>query len=369
MIKVIHLPSSVGGNPQGISRGLKCLGLKSKTIVVAQNKFNYPSDEVISNQTDSYLKREIKKFAALKYVFYCDVVFFNYGRGLYSLYPYHGNSILGTAFNIFEFLMARLEISLLKLNSVKIIVQFQGSDARQAKFCLDNFKVTYFSTEHITKENRILDILKSKNIKFLSKICSTMYALNPDLLHVMPNNTKFLPYSHISLLEWQPKYTQLEKRPLRIGHAPTNRSIKGTELILTALKRLRKEGFNFEMILIEGKTNDKVKKYYEKMDVLVDQLFVGWYGGLAVEAMALGKPVICYIRQTDLHFIPRKMREEMPIINTDPDTIYDKLKLILNMPREDLLIIAKQSRKYVETWHEPIKICSRLKNDIKDCLK
>ena len=86
----------------------------------------------------------------------------------------------------------------------------------------------------------------------------------------------------------------MEKRPLRIGHAPTHRLVKGTDVIIRSINLLKKK-YDFEFILIEGLKNIEAKNQYKKIDVLIDQLFHGWYGGLAVEAMALGKPVISYI--------------------------------------------------------------------------
>mgnify|MGYP001255081543 CR=1 FL=1 len=47
IIKIIHLPSSVGGNPQGISKHLNKLGLKSQTWVYNQNYLNYPIDKIL----------------------------------------------------------------------------------------------------------------------------------------------------------------------------------------------------------------------------------------------------------------------------------------------------------------------------------
>ena len=96
---------------------------------------------------------------------------------------------------------------------------------------------------------------------------------------------------------------------------------------------------------------------------MVDQLLCGWYGGLAVELMALGKPVICYIREADLQFIPAEMRQELPLINATPGTIYDVLKEWLTVRRDRLPQVGRQSRDYVETWHDPLKIAARLKDD------
>lgn len=189
------------------------------------------------------------------------------------------------------------------------------------------------------------------------------------MLHVLPINSEFLPYSHISLREWSPSYTQLDERPLRIGHAPTHRGAKGTDLIIKAVENLKEKGFNFEFVLVEGLSNVAAKEKYKTIDVLVDQLFAGWYGGLALEVMALGKPVIVYIREEDLKFIPEGMKADLPFFKTTPDDIELTIKYVLELPRQNLLEIAKKSRDFVERWHDPLKIAERIKNDIENALK
>jgi hypothetical protein len=64
-------------------------------------------------------------------------------------------------------------------------------------------------------------------------------------------------------------------------------------------------------------SNEAARRIYEKADLLVDQLLAGWYGGVAVEFMALGKPVVCYLRESDLRFLPEAMRRQIPIIRAE----------------------------------------------------
>jgi len=160
-----------------------------------------------------------------------------------------------------------------------------------------------------------------------------------------------------------PIYTQLENRPLRILHAPSHRKAKGTDILLDVLDKLKLQGFEFELLLVEGVSNKEARKMYEKADVLVDQLFAGWYGGLAVELMALGKPTIVYLRDEDLKFIPVKMKEELPFIRATSFNIEKVVKDVLEMPRQKLFVLAQQSRAYVEKWHDPVKIAFEIKND------
>ena len=135
-----------------------------------------------------------------------------------------------------------------------------------------------------------------------------------------------------------------------------------------AVKRLKDEGIPLEYILVEGMSNAEAKKIYETADVLVDQLLAGWYGGLAVELMALGKPVISYIRESDLVHIPKEMSEDFPVINASPDTIYEVLKKWLAAPKSELREQGKRSREFVEKWHDPLKIAADLKRDYETVL-
>ena len=50
-------------------------------------------------------------------------------------------------------------------------------------------------------------------------------------------------------------------------------------------------------------------------DLVVDQLHMGWYGLLAIETMAEGKPVVSYVRD-DFH----GHAPGLPVVNATPDT-------------------------------------------------
>ena len=78
-------------------------------------------------------------------------------------------------------------------------------------------------------------------------------------------------------------------------HAPSHRGVKGTERVVEAVEQLRGEGIPLELELVEGRPHAEARKAYERADILVDQLLVGWYGAVAVELMALGRPVVCFM--------------------------------------------------------------------------
>jgi len=110
-------------------------------------------------------------------------------------------------------------------------------------------------------------------------------------------------------------------------------------------------------------TQSELKARCARADLVVDQLLVGWYGGLAVEAMALGRPVVAYLREEDLTGVPPEMREQLPLIRAEPSTIYGVLKEMLTTCRRDLAELGRRSRDYVVRWHDPRSVAEQLVAD------
>jgi glycosyltransferase involved in cell wall biosynthesis len=373
--KVLHCPTVVGGNPSQISRVQNELGLDSFLITLKRNSFDYSVDKIVLRERDNLLTVELKRiFAILTIYWKFDIVHYNFGTSFASpLYPGKPGEAFFRRFfrkvySFYTWTLQCLELSLVKALGKPIFVHYQGDDARQGAYSLDAFEYSIASQVDHHYYNKSSDSFKRKCIERMSRFADGIYALNPDLLHVLPKGSKFIPYSHLDLSKWLPSYTQDTAQPLRIGHAPSHRKAKGTHLILDALESLKKEGFDFDLILVEGISHEEAYLRYKSVDILVDQLFAGWYGGLAVEAMALGKPVLVYIREEDLHFIPSEMREDLPFIRVTPDNIKEVLKKVLRMPRTEILSVARASRAFVEKWHDPVRIVSKIKADYANAL-
>lgn len=372
---MLHAPTTVGGNPQGLSKALTGLGVYSRTVALRQNYINYPADYVLWSGKDGLFIREIKRLLALIYVaFKYDVIHYNSGTTIASpVCSYKpGEDGIGClirwTYSKYTSVLQLLELNIYKALGKSLFVTYQGDDARQGDYSLANFRFNIASQVEASYYYKESDEFKRRSIDRMCKYCSSIYAVNPDLLHVLPKGSKFIPYSNIILAEWIPQYTQLEERKLRIVHAPSHRGVKGTELILAALDKLKGEGFEFELILVEGLSNESAKKIYAAADVLVDQIFAGWYGGLSVEVMALGKPVLVYIRSEDLKFIPDEMAADLPFININPESLEEGLRRVLKMPRQELLALGKKSRAYVEKWHNPMKIAAEIVVDYETAL-
>lgn len=373
-LRVIHLPEMVGGNAWGLSQGLRAIGVQSETWSLLPPAFGYKSDRVISAKEDSLIKREVAKILSLRYVFLFDIVFLNFGRTLFAPVTSHTkNNIIGVQkfkarvlvriFNYYQLSMQGLEIWLLKILRRKILVQFQGDDARQSDVFQQRYGIDYSSLNGQTIDVDYFNKVKRGQVIRLTNAADKIYALNPDVLAVLPSQAEFLPYANLDIHTWLPVKPR-SNNSFTFGHAPSSRGIKGTVEIIEAVNQLKSQGMDVELLLIENMSNLAARELYEKVDVLIDQLHIGWYGGVAVELMALGKPVACFIRDSDLEFIPRDMAGTLPILRIKKKTLTSDLKKIVAMRGPELMAVGKSSRHFVESYHDPKEIAQRIYSDI-----
>ena len=205
------------------------------------------------------------------------------------------------------------------------------------------------------------DAWKRERIAVCDRYMNSIYALNPDLLHVLPPRAKFMAYATVDARKWVP--TPTSNRTPVVLHAPSHRGAKGTAILIKTLDRLKTEGLGFELRLVEGQNHAEARKIYAESDILVDQLHAGFYGSLAVELMALAKPVVCYLREGDMKFLPAGMRAELPVVNATPESLEDVMRDLLGGERHRLTEIGARSRSFVERWHDPVRIARDVASD------
>ena len=238
-----------------------------------------------------------------------------------------------------------LELWLAKLFGIKLIFLSPGcrNDESKENFSLlDNGNVCRncgYWDKCIDEENkRIFDII---NRYFdlsigIGSIDSTQYRM-----------THF-KYKSIDLNMWHPELEIPEEHQLpatkniRIMHSAyleksgrdwKGKNIKGSPYILSAIERLKSEGYPVEYFYVKDKPSNQMRYYQVQADIIVEQLIFGWWGSTFVETSALGKPVVCYLRHSWKEFFHKTFPEytDLPIIEANTRSIYDVLKkLVIN---------------------------------------
>jgi glycosyltransferase involved in cell wall biosynthesis len=142
-------------------------------------------------------------------------------------------------------------------------------------------------------------------------------------------------------------------RPL-VMHAPSSRTRKGTEHIVAACAEL-----NVDLEIVEGLDHREAFERYRRADVIVDQLNAGWYGVFAIEAMALGKPVVTFLHDEAVRRTEQAFGVKVPVVNATKETLAAALRPVAESPEERRRVGAA-SRAYVEQVHDLERVTDRL---------
>ncbi|KQU54791.1 hypothetical protein ASG72_04025 [Bosea sp. Leaf344] len=175
-----------------------------------------------------------------------------------------------------------------------------------------------------------------------------------DMLAYVPD-ARNLHYWPIDLARVPPAPTSRLDGPLCIAHAPNHTHFKGSHYLEAAIIRLRAEGHAIEYVKVQGVPNAEVIRMFSEADLVADQFIGGAYGYTALEGMALGKPVMTYVRAPELV----ESVEECPLINVIPDTLEDALRWCI-ANRALLPAIGAQGAAYVRRWHSIDAVAERL---------
>jgi glycosyltransferase involved in cell wall biosynthesis len=142
-------------------------------------------------------------------------------------------------------------------------------------------------------------------------------------------------------------------RPL-VVHAPSNRTKKGTAHVVEACAQLP-----VELDVVEGVPHDVARERYARADIVVDQLNAGWHGVFALEAMALGKPVVGHLKPDVVARSAEAFGVEVPIVPATVDTLVEALRPLVDdaaLRRE----LGARGRAYVEQVHDIDRVADRL---------
>ena len=143
------------------------------------------------------------------------------------------------------------------------------------------------------------------------------------------------------------------ERPV-VLHAPSSRARKGTEHVVAACNEL-----DVELEIIEGLDHREAFERYRNADVIVDQLNAGWYGVFAIEAMALGKPVVTFLHDEAVRKTEEAFGVDVPIVNATAETLAGALRPLIESA-EERRRVGRASRAYAEEVHDLERMTDRL---------
>lgn len=187
------------------------------------------------------------------------------------------------------------------------------------------------------------------------------------MVAAMGDMAEYVPMARRELFFWpldfeQPKFAQgsvpaPHTGPLRVVHAPNHPQFKGSSYLAEAIEQLQAEGIAIELVRVERVPNDQALAIYRTADIVFDQCLIGFHGYFALEAMALGKPVMVFIRKPEYLLHP----EECPMILITRDNIARVLREFAANPAK-LSEIGSRSRNYMLRHYGLDAFAQRLAN-------
>ena len=301
-LRVTHCPVNIAGIPWENVQALRRRGVDARLVVFERGKLHHEADRSLDRHGPLPLRlaQQFAAFARLAPT--TDVFHFYFGL---TLVP------------------KSIQFPLLRALRKKSVFHYLGSDIRG-------------------KTPAQLAFGKRADAEIVGSYDATRWV--PEA-HVIPPGLDLRPFTPVPPSD--------SPRPL-VVHAPSNREKKGTRYVIEACEQL-----NIELDIVEGVPHEEARDRYRRADIVVDQLNAGWHGVFALESMALGKPVVTYLKPDVVERSAAGYGIRIPIVPATKDTLVDALRPLVDEPavrRE----VGAAGRAYVEQVHDIDRIADRL---------
>jgi glycosyltransferase involved in cell wall biosynthesis len=206
------------------------------------------------------------------------------------------------------------------------------------------------------------DEVGAKRQATLTRYATRVFALG-DMVHYTPGSRNDLFFWPLDLSKdgghrYEPRYPDPRGTgPIRIVHAPNHQGFKGTSHLVTAVKRLQGRGMTVELQLVERVPNRQALEIYRGADIVFDQCLIGSHGYFGLEAMAMGKPVVAFLRDPKNDLLAP---DECPLVNARPETVEAVLEELAGN-RARLHELGRQGRRYIERHYTVEAFAERLR--------
>lgn len=301
-LRVVHCPVNTAGVPWANVQALRRLGVEASLVVFNRYRL-HPEADWSLDRPPGFLRGQLVQWRALARLLpRADIFHFYFGL---TLVP------------------KSLQLPLLRLTGRKAVYHFLGSDIRG----------------------------KTPGELAYAARADACIVGSYDAARWLPGAQVVPP--GVDLRAFRPVPSSDRPRPL-VVHAPSNRARKGTDHVIAACSRLP-----VELDIVEGLPHQEARRRYERADIVVDQLNAGWYGLFAIEAMALGKPVVTFLHEDAVRRTEEAFGVRVPLVPATKDTLADALRPLVDSPEERRRIGA-ESRAYVERVHDADRVAERL---------
>jgi len=301
-VRVTHCPVNTAGIPWTNVQALRSRGVDARLVVFNRYRL-HPEADVDLERRGGLLAQQWTQWRAFaRLAPQTDVFHFYFGL---TLVP------------------KSVQFALLRLLGKRSVMHFLGSDIRG-------------------KAPEVLEWTKRAGARIVGSYDAIRWV--PDAQVIPPG---------IDVRGIEPAPPSERERPV-VLHAPSSRARKGTEHVVAACEQL-----DVELQIVEGLDHREAFERYRQADIVVDQLNAGWYGVFAIEAMALGKPVVTFLHDEAVRRTEDAFGVEVPIVSVTKDTLAERLRPLVDSA-EERARVGRASRAYAEEVHDLERMTDRL---------
>jgi hypothetical protein len=332
-MRVLHLPLNIASQASITVRALRAAGVEARGLVVSPAVIQSADGlEVLRIASRPLRRRLVDALRHLPHILaairWADVLHWHYGT---TALPLH------------------LDLRWATLLRRPGLVEFWGSDIRiPAVEAADN---PYYARLGSNYEYAHAESYAgSRGMQVLFAQAGVACLLSCDSLRPYVQEDLFPHPYFVRQRVWLPDFAPTPPDPqcrrLLLVHSPSAPMAKGTSAVLAAVEKL-KEQHDFDFRLIQNVPRAQALQIVKSADVYLDQFVLGGYGLAALEAMALAKPVVLYVKPSMLTQYP----PDLPVVNANQENLTDVLEsLLTDGPRRQA--VGLRSRAYVERHHD-----------------
>jgi hypothetical protein len=347
-VRVLHGTYEIAGQGMVLAEGLRRIGVDAKSFAYRVDWDGRVPDEVVDLDALTFGARQAAKreaFARLAPAF--DVFHFHFGTSFeWTPLPF------GLPF------LRQLDVPRLKRMGKRVVMHFHGCEVRNKQLMRARHPGAATCAEcdpfcKPVEQRFFLDRAR--------KYADRVFYSTLDLGESVPSGVQ-LPLA-IDAAHWEAAGDAADASlatgagggapprdgvhgPVVIAHGTKLPLIKGTRHVEAAVEQLRATFPKLELRPLKNIPWAEMPGTLASCDILVDQLFMGWYGLQAIEGMSIGRPVVCALRPEFAATAP-----DCPIVSAGPSDLAAVLAPLIANPalRADL---GRRGRAYARARHD-----------------
>ena len=243
------------------------------------------------------------------------------------------------------------EIKLLKKMNRKILVHYRGCEIRDWRKNIQLHPKLNICQNCDYGRIRCDDLKAKYQRRVFDRFSDKELVTTPDLLDFVPK-AEYFPF-------FAPEVKELELPENKDPHivmVTNHPGIDGLYEVKEILKRLQREGLKFSYELLVRVSMERIKQSYQKADLTIGKMKMGFYANSQIESMMMGIPTVSYIRND----LERQYEIPEMLINTSLDNLKNTIRELLKNPKK-LKEIRRKTRKSIIDIHKNKLLVTKIK--------